>query len=74
MDFEKLRYGTEFIKRGFARMQKGDVIMDITTPEQARIAEETGAVAVMDLRMSCRYQKDRQGRQYGRSQNRPADH
>ena len=49
MDFEKLRYGTELIKRGFARMQKGGVIMDVTTPEQARIAEEAGAVAIMAL-------------------------
>jgi len=50
MDFEKLRHGTELIKRGFAKMQKGGVIMDVTTPEQARIAEEAGAVAVMALR------------------------
>ena len=49
MDFEKLRHGTELIKRGFARMQKGGVIMDVTTLEQARIAEEAGAVAVMAL-------------------------
>ncbi len=49
MDFEKLRHGTELIKRGFASMQKGGVIMDVTTPEQARIAEAAGAVAVMAL-------------------------
>src|SRR5450756_419381 len=49
MDFEKLRHGTELVKRGFAKMQKGGVIMDVTTPEQARIAEEAGAVAVMAL-------------------------
>jgi len=49
MDFEKLRHGTELIKRGFAKMQKGGVIMDVTTFEQARIAEEAGAVAVMAL-------------------------
>ena len=49
MDFEKLRHGTELIKRGFARMQKGGVIMDVTTLEQAIIAEEAGAVAVMAL-------------------------
>ncbi|EQD48857.1 pyridoxine biosynthesis protein, partial [mine drainage metagenome] len=35
--------------RGFARMQQGGVIMDVTTPEQATIAEEAGAVAVMAL-------------------------
>jgi pyridoxal 5'-phosphate synthase pdxS subunit len=49
MDFEKLSHGTELIKRGFASMQKGGVIMDVTTPEQARIAEAAGAVAVMAL-------------------------
>ena len=49
MNFEKLRHGTELIKRGFASMQKGGVIMDVTTPEQARIAESAGAVAVMAL-------------------------
>jgi len=41
--------GTERIKRGFASMLKGGVIMDVTTPEEARIAEEAGAVAVMAL-------------------------
>ncbi len=49
MDFEKLRHGTELIKRGFARMQKGGAIMDVTTLEQARIAEEAGAVAAAAL-------------------------
>ncbi|KXB02709.1 pyridoxal biosynthesis protein [candidate division MSBL1 archaeon SCGC-AAA261F19] len=42
-------YGTERLKRGFPRLQKGGVIMDVTTPEEARIAEESGAVAVMAL-------------------------
>ena len=37
------------MKRGLAEMLKGGVIMDVTTAEQARIAEETGAVAVMAL-------------------------
>ncbi len=46
---EKLRFGTELVKRGFARMQQGGVIMDVTTAEQAAIAEEAGAVAVMAL-------------------------
>ncbi|MBN2110658.1 MAG: pyridoxal 5'-phosphate synthase lyase subunit PdxS [Methanosarcinaceae archaeon] len=49
MELEKLRHGTELIKRGFAKMQKGGVIMDVTNPEQARIAEDAGAVAVMAL-------------------------
>ena len=41
--------GTELLKRGFAKMQKGGVIMDVTTAEQAVIAEKAGAVAVMAL-------------------------
>ncbi len=41
--------GTERVKRGLADMLKGGVIMDVTTAEQARIAEEAGAVAVMAL-------------------------
>ena len=45
----KLRFGTELVKRGFARMQQGGVIMDVTTSDQAAIAEEAGAVAVMAL-------------------------
>lgn len=49
MELEKLRFGTELIKRGFAKMQKGGVIMDVTNADQARIAEEAGAVAVMAL-------------------------
>jgi pyridoxal 5'-phosphate synthase pdxS subunit len=46
---EKLRFGTELVKRGFARMQQGGVIMDVTTADQATLAEEAGAVAVMAL-------------------------
>jgi pyridoxal 5'-phosphate synthase pdxS subunit len=45
----KLRFGTELVKRGFARMQQGGVIMDVTTADQASVAEEAGAVAVMAL-------------------------
>jgi len=41
--------GTFRVKRGLAEMLKGGVIMDVTTAEQARIAEEAGAVAVMAL-------------------------
>jgi len=37
------------VKRGLAQMLKGGVIMDVVTPDQARIAEEAGAVAVMAL-------------------------
>ncbi len=40
---------TEKVKRGLAQMLKGGVIMDVVTPEQAKIAEDAGAVAVMAL-------------------------
>jgi len=49
LDLEKMRHGTELLKRGFAKMQKGGVVMDVTNAEQAHIAEEAGAVAVMAL-------------------------
>jgi pyridoxal 5'-phosphate synthase pdxS subunit len=41
--------GTDLVKRGLAEMLKGGVIMDVVNAEQARIAEEAGAVAVMAL-------------------------
>ncbi|NDJ74871.1 MAG: pyridoxal 5'-phosphate synthase lyase subunit PdxS, partial [Chloroflexi bacterium] len=41
--------GTATLKRGLAQMLKGGVIMDVVTPEHAKIAEEAGAVAVMAL-------------------------
>ncbi len=41
--------GTVRVKRGLAEMLRGGVIMDVVTPEQARIAEDAGAVAVMAL-------------------------
>lgn len=41
--------GTWAVKTGLAQMLKGGVIMDVVTPEQAKIAEEAGAVAVMAL-------------------------
>ena len=43
------KFGTERLKKGFAKMQKGGVIMDVTNSEQAHIAEDSGAVAVMAL-------------------------
>ena len=43
------------LNRNLAQMLKGGVIMDVTTPEQAKIAEEAGACAVMaPCRYSCR--------------------
>jgi len=41
--------GTYVVKKGLAQMLKGGVIMDVVTPEHARIAEEAGACAVMAL-------------------------
>ena len=41
--------GTTTVKRGFAEMLKGGVIMDVVTPDQAVIAEKSGACAVMAL-------------------------
>tara|TARA_B100000959_G_scaffold261087_1_gene298285 strand:- start:9036 stop:10013 length:978 start_codon:yes stop_codon:yes gene_type:complete len=49
MDLGDLRHGTELLKRGFAKMQQGGVVMDVVTPEQAQIAEDAGAVSVMAL-------------------------
>jgi len=49
IEIEKLRFGTTLLKKGFAKMQKGGVVMDVTTVEQAKIAEDSGAVAVMAL-------------------------
>jgi pyridoxal 5'-phosphate synthase pdxS subunit len=41
--------GTDTVKRGLAQMLKGGVIMDVVTPDQAKIAQEAGACAVMAL-------------------------
>ena len=50
---EKTQYGNEQtqyeLNKGLARMLKGGVIMDVTTPDQAKIAEDAGACAVMAL-------------------------
>jgi len=46
---DERKTGTLTLKTGLAEMLKGGVIMDVTTAEQARIAEEAGAVAVMAL-------------------------
>ncbi len=48
-DSAEARTGTLRVKTGLAEMLKGGVIMDVVTPEQARIAEDAGAVAVMAL-------------------------
>ncbi len=44
-----MQQGTWVLKKGLAQMLKGGVIMDVVTPEQAQIAEEAGACAVMAL-------------------------
>jgi pyridoxal 5'-phosphate synthase pdxS subunit len=49
LELKNLRHGTELLKRGFAKMQKGGVVMDVTNADEALIAEEAGAVAVMAL-------------------------
>ena len=49
LDLTQFKHGTTLLKLGFAKMQKGGVIMDVTNAEQAIIAEEAGAVAVMAL-------------------------
>src|SRR6187397_157957 len=41
--------GTQLVKRGLAEMLKGGVIMDVVDPDQAKIAEDAGATAVMAL-------------------------
>jgi pyridoxal 5'-phosphate synthase pdxS subunit len=46
---QEQQVGTVALKRGLAQMLKGGVIMDVVTPEHARIAEDAGAVAVMAL-------------------------
>jgi pyridoxal 5'-phosphate synthase pdxS subunit len=42
-------HGTDLVKRGLAEMLKGGVIMDVVDAEQAKVAEDAGAVAVMAL-------------------------
>jgi pyridoxal 5'-phosphate synthase pdxS subunit len=46
---EERVYGSTNVKRGLADMLRGGVIMDVVTPEQAKVAEDAGAVAVMAL-------------------------
>ena len=49
IDSNSIVRGTSTLKRGFAHMLKNGVVMDVTTVEQAQIAEEAGAVSVMVL-------------------------
>ena len=49
MDMSNLQTGSFPVKRGLAEMLSGGVIMDVVTPEQAKIAEDAGACAVMEL-------------------------
>ena len=49
VNLENMRHGTELLKRGFAKMQEGGVIMDVVNAEEAQIAEDAGAVSVMAL-------------------------
>ena len=45
--------GSQLVKRGLAEMLKGGVIMDVVNPEQAKIAEDAGAVAKFEKSVSC---------------------
>ena len=55
--------GTVKLKRGLAQMLKGGVIMDVTNAEQAKIAEDAGACAVMALeRVPSGHPRGRRGR------------
>ncbi len=49
IDSYSIKRGTSTLKRGFAHMLKNGVVMDVTTVEQAQIAEDAGAVSVMVL-------------------------
>jgi len=49
MEGDHVERGTDLVKRGLADMLKGGVIMDVVDPEQAKVAEDAGAVAVMAL-------------------------
>ena len=49
IDSWEITRGTSTLKRGFAHMLKNGVVMDVTTVEQAQIAEDAGAVSVMVL-------------------------
>ena len=58
------------VKVGLAEMLKGGVIMDVTNPEQAIIAENAGACAVMASRECAgRYSPDRRSRKNGLTTN-----
>jgi len=48
-NINETKFGTEKLKKGFAKMQKGGVVMDVTNAEQSQIAEDSGAIAVMAL-------------------------
>ena len=49
VELAHMRHGTELLKRGFAKMQEGGVIMDVVTAAEAHIAEDAGATSVMAL-------------------------
>ena len=61
-----LEIGSMRVKTGLAEMLKGGVIMDVTNAEQALIAEEAGAVAVMALERVPRHPSAGRRRSHGR--------
>src|SRR5216110_2567905 len=66
--------GTLRVKRGLAEMLKGGVIMDVTTAEQAKIAEDAGAVAVMALERVPADIRAEGGVAHGGRRQGPGDH
>ena len=48
VDLGEMRHGTELLKRGFAKMQEGGVVMDVVTAEQAHVAEDSGVESRID--------------------------
>ena len=64
VDLGQMRHGTELLKRGFAKMQEGGVIMDVVNAEEAHIAEDAGAVSVMALERVPAEREQRAGRAY----------
>ena len=49
INLKDMRFGTDLLKRGLAKIQEGGVEMDVVTPEEAHVAEDAGAVSVMAL-------------------------
>src|SRR2546428_342012 len=55
LDLKQLRFGTELLKRGFAKMQKGGVVMDVTNAEQAAMIRTKGEAGTGDIIEAVRH-------------------